>query len=263
MTEITNITPQQEAEQKFSQFLNKISNWQEQAASIKVESEHDLAEMDRAKTLRIEIRDVRVAAEKTKKELKADALAYGKAVDNCYNTILEATKPLEALLKEKEDFVKIRKQQAAEILRLEREKEIAPFILEDQAIAGLDTMDEDTYALLLSGLKAEAQARKEAEQQEAEAAKIAEEKRIDELAEAKAKQIVESKETLIPTVTPPVAPPAKADKPIIAQAREILTVALARINATELTVEQKNKALDEIDATQQILDQIKEAVNKS
>lgn len=170
MTEILKPTPEQEAQLMFQNFLDKAAEWKQKAESIEVNSINDKAAMKEAKELRLALRQIRLDAGETKKELKADALKYTRAVDACYNQILEATKPVEAILEDKEKFAE--REEAKRILELtqKRQQELAPYFLEDEEYPDLSKLDDTTFDLLLQGAKAKHAQRQEDRKKEAEEA---------------------------------------------------------------------------------------------
>lgn len=209
MTEITVLTPEQELEQEkqraiqqFNEFEIAKEEWQTKVDAIQVESIHDKAKMEEAKTLRIQLRDIRISAEKTKKKLKENSNAYNKAVDECWNKIQDATKGFEAQLLEKEKYAERIEAKRIEKIKAEREEALAPYKDPDVSFPdGLGTMDDTTFATLQAGFVATAKARKEAEEAAAKEAKAQEElriqKRAEELASQQVAELKEKNEKLI------------------------------------------------------------------
>jgi len=119
-----------------------------------------------ARAMRLQLRSVRTTAEKARKELKADVLNRGKAIDGINALLLVSLKPVEdrmdAIEKAEERRELARKLALAEV----RRKELTPFA--DCQHYNLADMPEDSYQLLLAGAKS------------AHAAKIAAEKRAEE-----------------------------------------------------------------------------------
>lgn len=108
-----------------------IPGWEERAAKIEVTSEEQLSDMEAARELRLQIRQVRIAVEKKRKELKEDALRESKAIDGLGKMIKERIEPIEEHLQAQEDFVKRleeerereRREKAEELLRQQEERE--------------------------------------------------------------------------------------------------------------------------------------------
>lgn len=84
----------------FAPFLAQATEWTERTKSLVIKSVDDKAGMKLARESRLGLRAIRVEAEKARVRLKADALAYGKAVDAAYKLIAGAAEPLEAHLLE-------------------------------------------------------------------------------------------------------------------------------------------------------------------
>lgn len=169
---------------------------------------------------RMIVKNTRVAVEKKRVELKADALAYGKAVDSAAKRLTELLSPIEDHLEAEENAVteareKI-KREAAEARRAKLQARLdglaacgnvgSPEVIEgmtDSAFASYLASVKLDFDARMDAERAAAQKRKEEEealaaererlaaitrQQEAEAAKLAaERKRIDDEAAAKAR----------------------------------------------------------------------------
>lgn len=73
---------------------------------------------------RMNVKQKRVAVEKRRKELKADALAYGRQVDAVAKQLTEPLQSIELYLQEQEDIVAKEKQRIAEEKERQRQAEI-------------------------------------------------------------------------------------------------------------------------------------------
>ena len=121
-TEISKVVTQYELQgasadalqKTFSPLFEKAKEWREKAAAIKVQNIGQTKEMGDARKARLEIKAVRIEAEKAKTRLKADSLRYGNAVQGAYNMILLLTEPVEQYLLDQEEYGKrmLEKQQA-------------------------------------------------------------------------------------------------------------------------------------------------------
>lgn len=142
-----------------------------------------VSEISQARKCRLAIRKVRIAGEKVRKDQKATALAYGKAVDGFYNILEADLAPVEKALQDAEDTA-----ERAEVARKDgiehgRKAALAPFV-SDVTLYAVRDMAEPAFQALLIGVKtakeqAEAAAKKaEADRIEAEKARLAEEARI-------------------------------------------------------------------------------------
>lgn len=142
--------------------------------SIKVTSVEQVEDMEEAKRKRLTLKRIRVAVDKTRKELKEDSLKRGKAIDGVARYIRETIEPAEQYLQLQEDF-----------LKLKEEKELADRIANrtaalvelgaDPSVYSLGDMSADAFASLLADLKDanEARAAREKADQEAAAKKAA------------------------------------------------------------------------------------------
>lgn len=153
-----------------------LSNYQE----IKVTGPEDTAAMAEAREKRLALKKVRTTVENKRKELKADIVKSGKAIDSVARFVKEVITPAEEYLQLQEDFVKIQEQQRLAELRETRLLELSG-ITDDAVLYDIDNMDEDQYTDLVERLKAEKVERERL-------AKAAEELRIKQEAEEKERQ---------------------------------------------------------------------------
>lgn len=190
----------------FNAMFAEAEKWVEQARSIKVTDVSQTREMRIARETRLAIRKIRCDAENTRKRLKADALAKGKAIDGIANVLKALIEPVESYLQEQEDFAKRVEEQKREELRQARSLAITPYSEFFQASGGFDLADmsQEQFTAMLEGLRikknAKEQAERELERQRVEAeerlrveAEEREAVRQKELAEAKAKAEREAK----------------------------------------------------------------------
>ena len=168
--------------EKFIPFLEQAREWKQRASGLVVTDESQTREMKMAREARLALREIRINADKARKDLKADALAYGRAVQGVYNTIEKAIKPIEEHLLEQEQFVEIKRQKEREALHLEREQAINPYMewLPDNFQLSLTNtpwadVSEEKFNMLLSNALSAKEAHK-AEQARLEAERIAREK---------------------------------------------------------------------------------------
>ena len=163
-----------ELNEAFKGFLLQAEEWTEKANSLIVTDVSQVDEMKQAKEGRIALKAVRVAADKKRKELKAESLKYGQAVQTVYNAIEAAIKPIELHLLKQEKFAEIEKEKEIKILsekRLEETKNYADFIPRNIDYGNLS---ENDYQNLLNGAKLQFEAKqKEAAELEAKQIKDA------------------------------------------------------------------------------------------
>ncbi len=89
----------------FSVADEKISEWSAEFMPLTISDVSDTAALKVVHDARMRIRNARVAVEKKRKELKADALKYGSMVDAEAKRITELLNPIEAHLTAEEDRV--------------------------------------------------------------------------------------------------------------------------------------------------------------
>ena len=95
----------------FAPFFERTQEWRDKANAIVVTDATDKESMLRARALRLEIREVRVNTENTRKRLKEDSLRKGKIIDKVAGIIKDALEPIEEQLQSQEDFAKIQEFQ--------------------------------------------------------------------------------------------------------------------------------------------------------
>lgn len=167
---------------KFQPQFDAIARWRTQAEAIKVTDVNDIRGMKVARESRLAVREIRLEVEKTRKDLKEDALRTGRAIDAVANLLKAAIEPIESHLQEQEEYaMRIRSKQIAELTQ-KRTQEVTeaegnPLFLK------LGEMPEADYAVMLQGLK-DAKAARKVAAEKAEADRIAKEKAAAEAIEA-------------------------------------------------------------------------------
>lgn len=177
----------QEALARYSPNDAKIAELAEIYSKLSVSGEDDSEGYKVVRSARLDIRSMRIDVERTRKELKADALRYSQAVDGEARRLTALLTPIEKHLQEQEDIVaraaerrKLAEAEAAAKKLRERMSALAevgsPLIPEDVR----ELSDEDFLASLAEAtaarderIKAEAEA---AAEREREAARLAEER---------------------------------------------------------------------------------------
>jgi hypothetical protein len=185
-------------QEKFDSYLKTLEEYKTIAFEHIVTDENDKEGMEEAKKSRLLIMKIRTNADKTRQELKKDALAYGSAVQGIYNLIEEQTKPIEEHLRNQELFAERAQQAREEALRIEREKLLEPYL--EFMVHGVHygKISEAEWKLLYNGaIKAMEDdiAQKKAEAERIEAERIAKEK-ADAEAKAEAERIRAENEKL-------------------------------------------------------------------
>ena len=153
----------------FEPFFQRVEDWKGKAMAIKVTNVAQREEMAKAREARLILRDVRLNAEKTRKELKEDALRYGQSIDAIARMIKTAIEPLEEHLEQQEKFAEIQAAKQREERRQLREFEFSPFAEFSPTHVDIYAVDDEEYAHILSVCKGMYEAKRlEAERIQAE-----------------------------------------------------------------------------------------------
>ena len=163
----------------FQDYYQGIAQLQEQAASIVVTKEDQIEEMQQAHELRMRLVRLRSKVENQRKDLKADSVLYGRAVDGLANIIKASCMPIERYLQQQEDFVKIKVHQARRELHDARYKIIAQYEpvgieninlveMSDQTFNEFVETSKESYELRQQKIKQEEEAEKQRQIKEAE-----------------------------------------------------------------------------------------------
>ena len=157
---------------EFAPFYNSIVSWREMAAMVT--QPEDAKHQKMAREIRLGLRKVRCEVENTRKALKLDSLARGKAIDGFANVLKYLCEPVEEKLLEVEQYAE--RQEAARIAALTQERAAVLVAVESDPTAyNLGQMDDETFALVLDAAKKRQAERIEADRK-AEADRIAKEK---------------------------------------------------------------------------------------
>lgn len=141
---------------------------------IKVTDVSQLAEMQQAREIRLQLAKLRVEADKTRVTLKEGYLRGGNAVQAIFNDIRDIVKPEEDRLLEQEKF---KERVEAELLakkHAERIEKLSMYV-EDVSLYSLKDMSDEAFTSLLEKEKS-AFKKRLADEKEAEEKRIAEEK---------------------------------------------------------------------------------------
>lgn len=107
---------------KFKNYFELASEWERKARSIIVTDASQEFEIQQARAGRLLLRQKRLDVEKTRKELKEQALREGKAIDGIANVLKGLIEPIEEYLDKQERFVQIQQAKKAEADRIENER---------------------------------------------------------------------------------------------------------------------------------------------
>lgn len=169
--------------------------------TIKVTDEDDKATMKLAREKRLKLRQVRISVENKRKELKADIVKRGNAIDGVARFVKEVIAPAEDYLQLQEDYAKIRAAERHAALKAARVEKLSQYT-RNTSVYDLDTITDDGFDELVAQLKADheaklaaeatakadAEARAEAERQERERVRAENEQLRQEAAAERAKR---------------------------------------------------------------------------
>jgi len=154
---------------QFGTYYNEIVTLREQA--VTVTDPENVTHQKIARTVRLGLKKVRCSIETVRKQLKAESLARGKAVDGFANVIKYLCEPVEEKLAAVEQYAE--RQEAARVAALVQERAAALVAVEcDPHLYNLGVMDDETFRLVLDGAK-------ERQAQRVEADRVAEAQRIE------------------------------------------------------------------------------------
>ena len=173
----------------FQPFIDQAQEWAEQADSLVVTSAEDTKTMKECRSLRLNLKQVRVETEKKRKAMKEASLREGKAIDGMANIVKFLVVPIEERLQEQEDFAKLEREKKIARLQGERSAMLDDYDF-DYSYIQLGEMAEEAFQGLLKTAKDAHEARVKAEQ-EAKAAAEAEAKRLREAEEKRQREEAE------------------------------------------------------------------------
>ena len=163
-------------EAAFMPFFKQAAQHCETAFSIKVTNIGQTATMGEARQERLALREIRIAKEKVRKQVKEDALREGKAIDKIANFLDSVIEPMEKYLLDQEEYGKRLQEKAQAEQRDLRMCEFGKYIEFLPPGVDLGTIAEEEHAKHLHMAKALWEAR-EAEQNRIENERIEREKR--------------------------------------------------------------------------------------
>lgn len=184
---------------KFLPFYDQYAELKNAATGLVVTDSLQKQLMQDARTARLGLQKIRVAADKERESLKSGALAYSNAVQKAFNTLAGLIKPIEEHLQLQEDFSKREEAERKVKLKIDRELLLQPFC--DTKYLNLVDMSEEEFQAYLFNMKAAHEARlaaaAKAEQDRIEAEQLAAEaeaqRKADEAARIEAQRIENEK----------------------------------------------------------------------
>lgn len=183
-------TNAQMAMSRFSKFFTDISSYEEKTKSINITDVSQKKEMKEAREIRLELKNIRVNADKVRKDLKAAVLVEGRMIDGIYNVIAGLVSPLETRLEEQEKYAERVEAERVAKVKQERLEKLSVYDIGDSPYVDLSKMDNEAFDNYLATCKLAYDKnmeliKLEQERQEKELARIAEEKRLKEIEDAK------------------------------------------------------------------------------
>lgn len=137
----------------FTPYLIKLADLQKEALACKVTDVSQKKEMQRAKEIRIAIKNIRTAADKDREKLKEQSNMYNNGVQAVYNFIKNECLPLEEHAEQQEKFFEIQETKRKKALADERLAKLKEFNFQFDNGFGLGEMDEPMFNNLLIGVK--------------------------------------------------------------------------------------------------------------
>lgn len=167
----------------FDPFTAMAEEWMAKAQRIHVTSIEQTEEMDLARESRLGLRKVRVSVEHLRKDLKADLLVRGREIDRIAGALAEKILPVEAHLREQEEFAARHEAARLDTIRTARGDELRALGTDPALYTDLAHVSADGYAQILA-IAQRAHAARVEETRLAEIAKAEEAQRIAAAEEA-------------------------------------------------------------------------------
>lgn len=150
----------QALQEAFAPLFAQAQKWVSLVDAINVTDASQVDDIATARETRLELKKVRVAADKTRKRLKDESLKRGKAIDGVYNVLEFIVAPLEKRLQEQEEFVERQEAARKAALKDHREMLLAPYGV-DTTCYDLGMMTGEVFDQLLTTAKNVAAEREE------------------------------------------------------------------------------------------------------
>lgn len=163
----------------FNPLFQQAQEWKKKAEGLVVKDASETEKMKEAREARLELKRIRVDADKVRKQLKEESLLKGKAIDGMYNIIKFLIQPIEQHLEEQEKFIEIQEEKRLNAIVEDRIERLSPY-MEDLSIFNFRIMSDEQFNSLLDGAKRGHEAKLEAERKAEEERKQAEEQKKEE-----------------------------------------------------------------------------------
>lgn len=169
-----------------------IAEIEERSMELSISGVEDKKGLAMVHSARMEIKKLRVAVEKRRKELKADALEYGRRVDAKAKKFMDKLLPIEARLKGEEDRISAEKERIKREAEEARKRVVQGRVNKLQKLGAdievdlISDCSEEEFADILATAETEFEERKAREEEEArQRAEQAERERQEREAEQK------------------------------------------------------------------------------
>lgn len=146
----------------FMPFFESAEEWARKAKTIVITDAGQVKEMELAREARLELKNIRLNVDRTRKILKEESLRKGKAIDGMANVIKYLIIPVEEYLQKQENFVKLQEERLKTELAEKRTNELLKYEVETEYY-NLVEMSENGYNQLLLTSKLVYEQRKETE----------------------------------------------------------------------------------------------------
>lgn len=179
---------------KFSEPFNHARQAIDMAKDITVTSESQVDEMESARVARLELKNIRVDVEKTRKELKEQSLREGKAIDGMANIIKAMIVPVEEHLEAQEKFAERLAEERKKRKIAERITKLSAYVT-DVSMYKFEDLGDEAFERLVTEVKA-AKEVADVAARKAREAEIAEQQRAKEERAAKERAVAREAERL-------------------------------------------------------------------
>jgi hypothetical protein len=259
------IETRNELQGSFEPLFKQAQDWKKKADSIRVVDINDKDGMAAAREARLELKRIRVEADKIRVKLKEESLLKGKAIDGMFNIIKFLVVPIETQLEEQEKYAELEEEKRINAIVEDRVTKIAPYI-EDLSIFNFRMMSDEQFEPLLENAR-KAHEYKLAAEKKAEEERLAKEKAEQEERERiqkeneKLKQEAEDREARIAAERKAQAEKEAKEKATReAQEKKDREVAEAKLKVER---EAKEKAEAELKAKQEAEERAKAEAEKA
>ncbi len=171
---------------QFTPFERLANEWMEKAKAIKVTDASQVETIKAAREARLAIKSIRGKIEALRVELKEEHLRKGNEVQQIANRLKAMIEPIEEVLQEQEDFVKIQAEREKKHLLDARVEQLKPYMGLEALNLPLADMSQDVFDNMVVGMKHAKEAKEQQQRDQAAAeeqqrvARVAEDKRIRE-----------------------------------------------------------------------------------